>query len=97
MLLYKSLTIFFIIIRLAGSVKDNCVLFITISVNLAFILNSSIGSVEYKVSNGVLEPLENQYPVSSYGELNYRSGSLTRPACRQCRGYRAGPLWFQAP
>lgn len=42
-----------------------------------FILNSSIGSVEYKVSNGVLEPLENQYPISSYGELNYRSGSFS--------------------
>ena len=45
--------------------------------SVKFILNSSIGSVEYKVSNGVLEPLENQYPVSSYGELNYRSGSFS--------------------
>jgi hypothetical protein len=42
-----------------------------------FILNSSIGGVEYKVSNGVLEPLENQFPISSYGELNYRTGSFS--------------------
>ena len=40
------------------------------------VLDHDIGSMTQKVSNGFLEPLENAYPVASYGQLNYKTGRL---------------------
>ena len=39
-------------------------------------LDQELGTITQKVSSGYLEPLENKFPVASYGQLYYKTGRI---------------------